>query len=160
MDNNEWIIIESSMNYELANINKKEEKEKEKEKEEEDLDIIQSSFSCNVSIDTDYRYTLCINIFGKKIIINSYNKKLIELIMKIFMRFGNIQILLSYIFEKVYTPFIDDKKAFNTCISLLKKLPTFLYKKDNYINEIIDEYYFSDVYNNDIYNDISIEYNE
>ena len=152
MDNDEWIIIESSMNYELANINKKE--------EYEELDIIQSSFSCNVSIDTDYKYTLCINIFGKKIIINSYNKKLIELIMKIFIRFGNIQILLSYIFEKVYIPFIDDKKAFNVCISLLKKLPTFLYKKDNYINEIIDEYYLSDVYNNicdDIYNDI---YNE
>ena len=144
MDKDDWIIIESSMNYELANINKKE--------EYEELDIIQSSFSCNISIDTDYKYTdykytLCINIFEKKIIINSYNKKLIELIMKI---------LLSYIFEKVYSPFIDDKKAFNTCISLLKKLPTFLYKKDNYINEIIDEYYFSDVYN-DIYDDI---YNE
>jgi hypothetical protein len=154
MDNDEWIIIESSMNYELANINKKE------EKEEEELDIIQSSFSCNVSIDTDYKYTLCINIFGKKIIINSYNKKLIELTMKIFMRFGNIQILLSYIFEKVYTPFIDDKKAFNVCISLLKKLPKFLYKKDNYINEIIDEYYFSDSYNDDIYDYMFSEYNE
>jgi len=153
MDNDEWIIIESSMNYELANINKKE------EKYDEELDIIQSSFSCNVSIDTDYKYTLCINIFGKKIIINSYNKKLIELIMKIFMRFGNIQILLSYVFEKVYTPFIDDKKEFNACISLLKKLPRFLYKKDNYINEIIDEYYLSDVYN-DICDDIYNENNE
>ena len=150
MDNDDWIIIESCMNYELANINNKE------KEEYEELDIIQSSFSCNVSIDTDYKYTLCINIFGKKIIINSYNKKLIELIMKIFMRFGNIQILLSYVFEKVYEPFIDDKKAFNICISLLKKFPSFLYKKDNYINEIIDEYYFSDTYN-DIYTDISLD---
>jgi len=155
MDNDEWIIIESSMNYELANINKKEEEE-----EYEELDIIQSSFSCNVSIDADYKYTLCINIFRKKIIINSYNKKLIELIMKIFIRLGNIQILLSCVFEKVYIPFIDDKKAFNACILLLKKLPTFLYKKDNYINEMIDEYYFSDIYNDDIYDYMFSEYNE